>query len=696
MTRATTLFRSLILAAAALCAAGLLSTSPRADEGMWTYDHPPLKQLEERYGFKPDQAWFDHLRLSSVSMGASASFVSPDGLVITNHHVTLGYVQRLSSAEHNYVRDGFYAKTQAEELPMPGASVQVVVSMEDVTDRVDAAVKAGASPAQAQEQREKAIAAIEDECPKKTGLQGEVVSLFGGSRRVIYRSKEYTDVRLVFTPELAAAFFGGDDDNFCYPRYDLDMAFVRVYENGKPAKVQHYLKVNPKGAADGDLVFTSGNPGQTERLLAYAMLEYQRDVIFPATNDRLKARRTLLKAYSARGPEQARQARTYLYYMENSIKSRDGEFKGLNDSALMKKKFDQETALREAVAKNPALAPYGKAWDNLEQAVAWAKAHEEERRYKIGLGERALLGTALTLVRYSRELAKPDADRLPEFNDADLPDLTRRLTSPGPVYKELEATLLLDEMKYVIAGLGENEPYVKTMLAGMTPEALVKQVIEGTHLEDPAVRKELLKDKGKAVATSKDPMIQLALRIEPTISETRKLFRDKVDAIDTANLTLVAKAQFAAYGESVYPDATGTLRLAFGKVAGYPFATTLVPPFTTFYGLYDRAYGFGQKGDFAIPPRTAARREQLDLSTPLNLVSTNDITGGNSGSPVVDKEGRLVGLVFDGNMQSHPNTFVYEETQARCVSVDIRGILEALRKLYDAGPLADEMLTAAK
>jgi len=682
----------LTLSAVFAFAALLAATSARADEGMWTYDHPPLKQLAERYGFKPDQAWFDHLRLSSPSMGASASFVSADGLILTNHHVTLGFVQRLSSPEHNYVRDGFYAKTQAEELPIPGASVSVIMSIQDVTDKVNAAVKPGATPAQAQEQRDKVVAALEAECLKSTGLQGDVVSLFGGSKMALYRHKEYTDVRLVFTPELAAAFFGGDDDNFCYPRYDLDMSFVRVYENGRPVKVEHYLATNPKGASDGDLVFVSGNPGRTERLLTVAMLDYQRELVFPAMLDRLKARRALLKQYGAQGPEQARRARTYLYFLENSIKSREGEFRGLNDPALMKRKLAEETALRAAVAKDPALAPYGKAWTDLEKAQAWARVHDKDRQFKMGLGERSLMGTALTLVRYAQEVTKPDTDRLPGFHEADLSDRLRMLKSPGPVYKDLEIVNLTDELKFVVAGLGAEDPYVKTLLAGKTPEALVKETVDGTRLDDVTFRRDLLKGESQAILKSQDPMILLALRAEPTLRQTRRLFRENVDAVETAGLTQVAKAGFAVYGDGVYPDATGTLRLAFGKVAGYPFATTLVPPFTTFYGLYDRAYGFGQKGDFAIPPRAAARRDQLDLSTPLNLVCTADITGGNSGSPLVDKEGRLVGLVFDGNMESHPNTFVYDETQARCVAVDIRGILESLRKLYDAGPLAEEIV----
>ncbi|OYW03595.1 MAG: hypothetical protein B7X11_03320, partial [Acidobacteria bacterium 37-65-4] len=480
------------------------------------------------------------------------------------------------------MRDGFYAKTLAEELPIPGASISVVVSMEDVTDKVNAAVKPGATAAQAQEQRDKIVAALEAECLKSTGLKGDVVSLFGGSRKALYRHKEYTDIRLVFTPELAAAFFGGDDDNFCYPRYDLDMSFVRAYENGKPAKIQHYLSTNPKGTSDGDLVFVSGDPGRTERLLTCAMLDYQRDLVFPAMLERLKERRALLKSYGQKGPEQARRARTYLYFLENSIKAREGEFRGLNDPALMKRKQEAETALRAAVAKDPALAPYGQAWKDLEQAQAWARAHDKDRKFKMGLGERSLMGSALLLVRYAQEVAKPDAERLAGFHDADLADRLRMLTSPGPVYKDMEALTLTDELNYVVAGLGTDDPYVKALLAGKTPEVLVKEAVAGTRLDNVAFRKELLKDKGKAVLTSQDPLILLALRAEPALRETRKLFRENVEAVESAALTQVAKAGFAVYGESVYPDATGTLRLAFGKVAGYAFATTLVPPFTTF------------------------------------------------------------------------------------------------------------------
>jgi hypothetical protein len=681
---------------AAFC---LASVAARADEGMWTYDHVPAKQLEARYGFVPSQAWLDHLRLSSVDMYASASFVSKDGLILTNHHVALGAAQRLSTPEHNYVRDGFVAQDLGHEIPVPGMTIKVLESIEDVTPAVNGGVKPGASPAEARAQREAQITSIENDCMKKTGLKGQVVTLYGGAKYALYRYKEYSDVRLVFIPELQAAFFGGDDDNFTYPRYDLDMAMLRAYENGKPAHVENYLKVNPEGAKDGDLVFVSGHPGRTDRLQTLAMLEYARDAAMPFGLNRMKEVRALLKAYSSKGPEEARRARTVLYFMENSIKSMEGELRGLNDPELMAKKRSQEDALRLAVEKSPELSKeYGDAWKNVESAIEWARGHENDLRYKmdVGMGGRGLLGTALQIVRYSDEVSKPDQERLEGYHDAELPDLLRWVQAPAPVYKDLEEVTLTYGFEQMLKGLGPDDPFVKAVLQGQQPGALAKSLLEGTKLDDPAFRKKLLENKGKAVAKCDDPMITLARRMDPVLRETRKAFRDHVEAVEEAALTKVAKAGFAVYGTDTYPDATGTLRLAFGKVAGYPQGTTLVPPFTTFYGIFDRAYGFGNKGDFSVPARTAAHQADIDLKTPLNFVCTADITGGNSGSPVVDREGRLVGLVFDGNAQSHPNTFVYDEYQARCVAVDVRAILEALRKIYGAGNLADEMLESSR
>jgi len=678
----------------------LPSLSPRADEGMWTYDHVPYQLLKERYSFAPTQEWLDHLRLSSVNVYASASFVAPDGLILTNHHVALGFVQRLSTPEHNYVRDGFYAKSRAEELPIPGATIRVLTSIEDVTGKVESAVKAGATAAQAAEQRQKVMTTIEADCLKSTGLEGEVVTFFGGAKYALYRYKRYRDVRLVFVPELQAAFFGGDYDNFTFPRHDLDMAFLRAYENGQPARVADYLKINPGGAKDGDLVFVSGHPGQTDRQLTLSALEYMRDVSFPDRLARTRHVIQLMNAYGARGPEQARRARTNLYFLENSRKAREGELRGLQDPGLMARKAAQEKALREAVEGDPDLSKRcGGAWDEMKAAYAWARSHEKEiadESEMPGGGYGRLSSSALVMLRYAAEVRKPDAERLSGFHDAELTDTLRRIESPQPYYKDLEEIMLADAFQVLVKDLGPDDPYVKTILQRRSPEDLAKEVVAGTKLDNLAFRQDLLKEKGKAILTSKDPLIELARRADPTLRAAEKAVRDNLDAVQEEALTQIAMAGFAVHGQDAYPDATGTLRLAFGKVAGYPFATTLVPPFTSFYGLYDRAYSFDNQGDFKLTPSEEKGRDKLDLSTPLNLICTADITGGNSGSPLVDREGRLVGLVFDGNMQSHPNAYVYDETEARCVAVDIRGILEALRKLYDADPLVEELLTAAK
>lgn len=671
-----------------------------ADEGMWTYDHVPVKLLKERYGFAPTKEWLDHLRLSSVNMHASASFVSPDGLILTNHHVAVSSAQRLSTPEHNYVQEGFYAKSRADELPIPGLTVRVLQSLEDVTSKVEAAVPAGASAAQAADARQKAMTQIEAACLKETGLQGEVVTLFGGARYELHRYKRYSDVRLVFVPEIQAADFGGDSDNFCYPRYALDMAFLRAYEDGQPAKTPHCLQVNPRGTSDGDLVFASGHPGRTDRMLTLECLRYLRDVEFPDKLARLHHSIDLMDRYSARGPEQARRAKIVLYFLQNSRKSREGELRGLRDPELMAKKEAAEKSLLEALARDPELDRlYAGAWAEIEGAYDWARAHQPELKNKQempGGGWGRLASVALTLLRYAEEVKKPDPERLPGYHEAELSDTLQRIESRQPFFKDLEGLLLADALQTLVKDLGPEDPYVKALLAGLGPEQRADQVMAGTRLDDAEFRKALLKDRGKAVASSKDPLLLLARLANPTLRATEKARRDNLDAVEERALTRIAKARFAVYGEEAYPDATGSLRLAFGKVAGYPFATTRVPPFTTFYGLYDRAAGFGNAGEFRLASSEERSRDALDLSTPLNTVCTADITGGNSGSPLVDREGRLVGLVFDGNMQSHPNTFVYSEAEARCVSVDVRGILEALRKLYGAGALADEMLAAGR
>ncbi|MHB8077711.1 MAG: S46 family peptidase [Candidatus Krumholzibacteriia bacterium] len=687
---------------AACLVAGLAMTlgvavTVRADEGMWPYDHAPLAQIQKSYGFAPSQAWLDHLRLSSVNPGASAAFVSPDGLILTNHHVALSSVQRVSTPEHNYVRDGFFAATREQEIPLPGNTLKVLESIEEVTARVAAGVKPDMNPVEARAAREAAITAIEAECLQQTGLKGEVVALFGGAHHDLYRYKEYTDVRLVFVPELQAAFFGGDWDNFCYPRWDLDIAFLRAYENGRPARVENWLQVNPAGTRDGDVVFVSGNPGRTQRLKTLASLEYSRDYTYPERLARTRHQREVLRGYMARGDEEARRGRTVDYFYGNTLKRLEGELAGLREPRLMATKQADEKALRAAVAADAQLeARYGGAWERVAAAYAWAAAHDTDRLYRSEMPGGRFFSTALQLVRLQTEAGKPDADRLPGYHQTELPDLLRRLGSPSPVYKDMETVMAADAFQRLLNGLGAGDPFVQAVLQGRTPEAAAAFYLEGTRLDDVAVRRELAQDDGRAVPQSDDVLLVLARRLDPLLRGQEKAFRDNLRAVEESAETDIAQARFAVYGDKAYPDATGTLRFGFGRVAGYPSATTLVPPFTTWYGLYDRAFSFGDQGDFVLTPKERERVDRLDLAGILDMACTADITGGNSGSPIVDRDGRLVGVAFDGNQTSHANQFVYDETEARCVCVDVRGILQGLGRLYDAQPLVDELLAGAR
>ncbi len=667
----------------------------RSDEGMWTFDNPPLAQLQERYGFTPTREWLDHIRLSSVrfSDGGSGSFVSPNGLVLTNHHVALAQLQKVSTPERDYVREGFYARTPQEELKCPDLALDVLIQMEDVTARVTAAVRPGMSESEAFEARRAEIARIERESREATGLHSEVVTLYHGAEYWLYRYKRYTDVRLVFAPEQQLAFFGGDPDNFTYPRYCLDFALFRVYEQGRPIRSEHYLKWNARGASEGELVFISGHPGRTSRLLTVAQLETLRDIVYPRTIKTLRHRLQVLRHYAARGQEPARQAAELIFGVENALKAYMGEWTGLRDPALMEKKRREEEEFRARVASRPEWqAEYGSAWEEIaaaearyrEQIVPWL--YRSVRRSFSELVEHAL-----TLVRYATEVKKPDAERLEGFHEAQLEAVRFRLLSPAPLFPELEEVLIAASLQESLEELGPNDPFVHAALEGRSPEAVARELARGTRLTDPNVRRALLEGGEDAVAASPDPLIRWARRLDPILRQMQQWFEKNVASVREAAGAKIGRARFAVFGKSVYPDATFTLRLSYGTVRGYPMNGTQAPPKTTFYGLFDRAHSFDGKPPYHLPPRVWERRNRLDLSTPLNFVSTGDITGGNSGSPVINRHGELVGVIFDGNIESLVGNFVYIEETNRAVAVHSAAILEALRKLYDAAPLADEL-----
>jgi hypothetical protein len=671
---------------------GLLVATLHADEGMWTFDRPPTDAIQKRYGFTLTNQWLDHLRLSSVRFndGGSGSFVSADGLVLTNHHVALEQLQKLSTPQRNYAADGFYARTRADEVRSVDSELNVLMSSENVTPQVTAAVR-GATGQAALDARKAEIARIEKESLDRTGLRSDVVSLYQGSEYWLYRYKKYTDVRLVFAPEQQAAFFGGDPDNFTYPRYDLDFALFRVYENGQPIHSEHYLKWNAQGAGSDELVFVSGHPGSTDREDTVAELETQRDTIYPISLKVVKRRLGVLRQYSSRGAEETRQAAGMIFGLENSLKAFTGEYDGLLDPKIMAKKSAEERALRDAIAKKSQWqSQYSRAWDDVMRAeVTYRKLYKAERFAQLRGSALAPLG--LLIVRYVAEVKKPDAIRLDGFHDAQLPSLVFQISSSRPFYPGLEEALLADALQESLEELGPAHPFIKAAIGSRTAGEAAAAYIRGTKLSDAAVRKQLIDGGEAAVAQSTDPLIVLGRAIDPVMRETQKTIEREVEGVETPAREKIGQARFAVYGASAYPDATFTLRLSYGTISGYRMNGTVAPYKTTFAGLIDRSASFDNKSPFNLTPRLEQTRARLELTTPLNFVSTNDIIGGNSGSPVVNRAGEIVGLIFDGNIESLVGRFVYDEEKNRAVAVHAGAIIQALRTVYDAGPLADEL-----
>jgi hypothetical protein len=623
--------------------------------------------------------------------GGSGSFVSPHGLLLTNHHVARGQLQKNSTPEHDYINNGFYAATPEQEMKSPDLEINVLISTEDVTARVQDAVKNAKNPDQEFAARKKAIAAIEEESLQKTGLRSDVITLYQGGEYWLYRYKKYTDVRLVFAPEQQAAFFGGDPDNFTYPRYDLDLALFRVYENGKPIDSPNYLKWNPKGADDGDLVFVTGNPGSTERLDTVAQLEMERDFLEPNILKVLRNRIQVLKKFSDTTSEHALQAGTQIFGLENSVKAIDGEHKGLLNVQIMDTKRKDEAAFKEKVMSNPELkAKYGSAWDQIAAAEKNSATRVKESYYHST--DSQIAGFAQTIVQYVAEIKKPDGERLNGYHEAQLESLRFRMNSPAPVYTDMEIARITGALELDLQELGPNDPFLKIVLNGKNPHDVAAALVSGTKLTDPAVRRQLMEGGEAAVAASTDPMIVLARKLDPMRRERIKWYEDNVESVEQRSGEQLGKARFAVYGKSTYPDATFTLRLSYGQVKGYPMNGTIAPPKTTFYGLYGRAADFDYKGPFVLPKHELEGRKKVDLSTPLNFVTTNDIIGGNSGSPVVDRYGQIVGLIFDGNIESLVGDFVYDIDTNRAVAVHTAGMTEGLRTLYGADKLLSELL----
>jgi hypothetical protein len=666
-----------------------------ADEGMWTFDNPPRKQWKERYNFQPTDVWLEHVRLASVRLndGGSGSFVSPEGLLMTNQHVASGQLQKISTKDRDYTKEGFYARTRGEELRSPDLEINVLTSYEDVTRRVQSAVKPGATDKEANEQRKAEAAAIEKESTDKTGLRSEVVTLYSGGEYWLYRFNKYTDIRLVFAAEEQIAFFGGDYDNFTYPRYDLDVAFFRVYENGRPLKTPHYFKWSANGAADGEFVLAPGNPGSTNRLLTVAQLQYQRDVGNALQLQVWTSRRDALVRFGQNNSEAARQVNESRRSLDNSIKRLLGQQEGLMNPRMMAKKEAEEKALRDEIARRPVLQTnYGSAWDQI--ATAYRSLPQFSKRTAFTTISPSRLGQiASTLVRYSEEVRKPNSQRYEEFRDSKLESLKFNLFSPAPIYPEMEEAVLAAWLEEAQKALGTEDPFIRMTLEGLPPAALAKSVVGATKLADVTMRKTLFEGGAEPIARSGDPLIQLARRIEPIIRELRAWNEEHIQSVETGAGEKIATARFAVYGKNVYPDATFSLRISYGRVLGYEEDTTLVPYKTTFHGLYDRARSFDQKPPYDLPKRYREGQPKIDLDTPLNFVYTADTIGGTSGSPIINRHAEIVGLNFDSNIQKLPNRYWYvDETEGgRAIGVHSAAIIEALKKLYGAGGLVMEL-----
>jgi len=686
----------------ALPAIVLLAASAHADEGLWPFDMVPKAAIAKAHNVNLTDAWLDHLRLSTVriSVGGTGSFVSKNGLILTNHHVASDCIANIASSSHNYMQDGFYAARDGggTEPKCPNLSADVLVASQDVTDQVRAARQPGMTDAAANDAMKAKMGEIEKACTDKNagasrdaGISArcEVVTLYAGGKYALYTYRRYTDLRLVFAPEAAIAFFGGDPDNFTYPRFDVDMAIFRAYANDKPATPEQYLSWNASGPADGEVAFVSGNPGTTRRLATMAQLQALRDTVYPHYLDTLGRERDLLKALEAQGPEYERETRENLFGIENSLKALKGYLGGLRDPALMKIKKDDEASLQKAIDADPKLkAQYGTTLADVAKVQAEIPKLFPAYAALERVGSSTLLEIARNLVRMSSELSLPSNKRLREYRDANLDAVKQELFSPAPVYGAVEVVAIRAWLESAAKDLRAQPDLVKKLTGGKTPERRAREIVTGSRLFDVYARKALFSGGRSAIDASDDPAVVLIRTIDEAARAARKQYEDAVEAPMRQLGEKVAQATFAVRGTSTYPDATFTLRLSVGVVKGYVEHGKNIPYATDFAGMYAHATG---RDPFKLPQRWLDKKTALNPTTKLNFVSTDDIIGGNSGSPVVNAKGELVGLIFDGNLSSLPNNFVYREVTERAVSVDTAAMLEVLRKVYDAGALADEL-----
>ncbi len=668
----------------------------QADEGMWLLNNPPRQLLKDKYQFDLTDDFLTHVQLASVRFnnGGSGGFVSPDGLIVTNHHIGADSIQKVSPRGKDYLQDGFYAHGHGGELKCPDLELNVLQSIVDVTERVNAAVKPEVKPAEAFAARRAVMAAIEKESLDETKLRSDVVTLYQGGQYHLYRYKKFTDVRLGFAPEAGIAAFGGDVDNFEYPRHGLDICFFRAYEDGKPAHVKHYFKWNAHGPQENGLVFVTGHPGTTNRQDTLAKLQHRRDVTLPYVLNRVRNQEALLEQFAARGPEQRRMAQKDLHRVANARKAFGGQYQGLLDPSILALKGVQEKSLRAKIAADPTKQKaYGDAWDRIAAAEK-ALAGLERDYYLLETGhafDSELFNIARHLVRLAAEKPKANAERLREYRESALESLEFQLFSPAPVYPELERTRLAGSLTFLVENLGGDHPLVVKIFAGKSPAARAAALVAGTKLADPEERRRLAKGGASAIEQADDAMIQFARQVDDDGRALRKRYENQVEEVERQANAQIAAAKFEVLGAGIAPDATFTLRLAFGQVKGYEVDGVELPFHTTFGSAFERAEKQGHREPFVLPERWLKGKDKIDLKTPFNFTSTADTIGGNSGSPVLNRAGELVGINFDRNRHGLVRNFVYTDVQARHIAVHSRGVLEALRKLYDADGLVKEL-----
>ncbi len=685
-----------------------------ADEGMWLANDFPVERFRAAYGEPPTAAQLEHLRLSSVRLGqgGSGSFVSPQGLVLTNHHVGADCISKLSSAERNLMANGFVAARREDELACPDLEVLQLLSIERVTARVRAAEAAATSSgapagggasegsaAEAARARRAEIAAIEKACAEPPTIRCEVKTLFGGGEYDLYRYRRYADVRLAFAPEAELAQFGGDPDNFDYPRFAIDFALFRAYDNGQPAATMHYLTWSPTGAVDGEVVISSGHPGTTLRENTMAQLTLLRDYLFPAQQSVRDQQRERLEAFATRGPEQQRIANDRLRRVTNSIKAISGFMAGLLDADLIAAKRKAEAELKAKIEADPALkAKYGDPWAEIANAVGLYRTFES--RFRLLETELPQVGTYLQyargLVRLAGESEKPEGERMPDYRDSARASLEQRLFSRAPIYPEYEQVQLTAYLWRLRSQLGVTHPLVFATMGREQPEVLAARWIAAATLGDVEVRRQLAAGGKAAIAASTDPLLRFVAVIEPGARDLRRRFDEEIESVEIAAGTRISLARRELGGKEIYPDATSSLRFSYGKPAGYEEAGQQVPWYSTFQSMFERSAARQGRSPWAVTPALEAARGKLDLAGPVNFVATLDTTGGNSGSPIVDRKMHLVGVVFDGNLYGLSRVFQYTEGRGRTLAVDARAMQQMLRKVYPAGHLADEIANAAQ